>query len=105
MPPGVGRTPVMEDDHMTLLQKIDQSATLMHRMAETVGADFGDALLEGRLTGENLRGAVLRCARCDAADFCETWLDVNASRKDASGITPDAPDFCANRDLMDRLRA
>lgn len=89
---------------MTLLARIDENGTLMYRMAETVEADFGDALLAGEVTADILRDAVLRCARCEAADFCESWLEVNEARKKATGTAPEAPDFCANRDMMNNLR-
>lgn len=90
---------------MTMLKKIDHHSALMQRMADTVDADLGDALISGHLSGDGLRSAVLRCTRCEASDFCETWLEVNETRKEATGTVPMAPDFCLNQDLMDRLRA
>jgi hypothetical protein len=90
---------------MTMLEKIDHHGALMQRMADIVDADLGAALIGGHLSGEGLRAAVLRCTRCEAADFCESWLDVHEGRKADTGATPNAPDFCLNQDLMDRLRA
>lgn len=90
---------------MTMFEKIDHHGALMQRMADTVDADLGEALISGQLSGEGIRAAVLRCTRCEAADFCETWLDVNEARKAETGSAPSAPDFCLNQDLMDRLRA
>ena len=90
---------------MTLFERFDLHGDLMKRMALTVDADVGAAVAEGRLSGDGLRAAMVRCARCGHADFCESWLDVNEARKAGSGVTPRAPDFCANHDLMDRLGA
>jgi hypothetical protein len=74
-------------------------------LADAVEADFGDALIDGRLAPEALRTALLRCTRCEQADFCESWLDVTEARKQGGAPAPRAPDFCANIDLMDRLTA
>jgi hypothetical protein len=90
---------------MTLFRKLDQHSDLMKRMADTVEADFASALVDGRLSGEGLRAALMRCSRCEQADFCESWLDVNEARKAEGGEAPRAPDFCANLDLMERLGA
>jgi len=88
---------------MTLFEQFDLPGDLMKRMADTVDADVGAALAKGRLSDDGLRAAKQRCAKCDHADFCESWLDVNEARKTTNGVTPRAPDFCANHDLMDRL--
>jgi hypothetical protein len=90
---------------MGLIDRIDRGGDLMAHMADTVGADLGAALMSGTLSAEALRGAVVRCSRCEAADFCESWLEVKDAHKAEDGIAPQPPEFCANRDLMERLGA
>lgn len=84
---------------MPMLEKLNRHAELMGRMAETVDADLAEALLRGDLNGMILRGAVLRCTTCEAAQVCAEWLD---SQDGAHGQP--VPEFCVNRDLMERLR-
>ncbi len=84
---------------MGMIDRIDRHATLMHRMSDTVGAELGDALVEGRLSAEALRGAVLSCTRCDSVDACEQWL---AEHEDDTAQS--APEYCRNRELLARLR-
>lgn len=81
---------------MSMMQRLSRHSALMRRMAETVQADVGEGLIQGRLTGEELRSAVLGCTTCDA-ETCEAWLDTHAQ-----AATP--PSFCRNRDLLTRLR-
>lgn len=80
------------------LQKLDRHADLVGRMAETLNADLGDALVAGRLRGPELRTAVLRCAGCTKGAACADWLNRNAS---GAGH---APGYCRNGALFDRLR-
>ena len=68
----------------------------MERMAETVGADLGDAVAKHRLSASDYRTAVIRCTTCDASDECRHWMDSQAH---AEG----APAYCRNRDLLERL--
>lgn len=84
---------------MGMIDRIDRHATLMHRMSDTVGAGLGDALVEGRLSAEALRGAVLSCTRCDSVGDCMQWLAEHAD-------TPaqETPEYCRNRELLARLR-
>lgn len=86
---------------MLMLDRIDRHTALMARMADTVGADFAEAMIDGSLTGADMRSAVLRCSRCGAEDACADWLDAQA---EADGGQPAAPGFCANAELLDRLR-
>jgi hypothetical protein len=86
---------------MLMLDRLDRNVTLMNRMADRVEADFAEALLNGALTGGDMRDAVLRCSRCGAAEECAQWLDMQDG---TPAVHPAAPGFCANADLMDRLR-
>lgn len=80
-------------------QKFDRHAALVTRMADTVGADFGAALVEGRMAGQELRNAIYRCTGCDEPEACKHWLDS----KVASGAEV-PPGYCRNSDLLARLR-
>lgn len=83
---------------MNLFQKLDRHADLVNRMADTVGADMGQALLEGRLTGQELRGMVLNCCACEGAGDCPDWLADHKAGAEA------APGYCRNRDTLAELR-
>ena len=84
---------------MALLNKIDRHADLVQRMAQSRGADLGDALLDGAVSAGDLRGAVLRCMLCENPDDCAAHLDA----AEATGTRPDVPGYCRNHDLMDRI--
>lgn len=86
---------------MLMLDRVDRHVALMTRMAETVEADFAHALLTGGLTGQEMRSAVLRCSRCGAEEACAGWLEAQQEAPDGP---PAVPDFCANAELMARLR-
>jgi hypothetical protein len=83
---------------MNLFQKLDRHADLVNRMADTVGADLGDAILTGALTGQGLRSAVLNCCNCEGGGECPDWLDAHAQ---GAAV---APDYCRNRDLLASLK-
>ena len=84
---------------MALLKKIDRHSGLMQRMAETRGADLGEALLDGQVTAAELRGAVLRCMLCEEPDDCEARLAEALE----SGAHIEVPEYCRNRALMVRI--
>ena len=75
--------------------KLDRHAALMNRMADTVGVDLGDALIDGRLSGEGLRSAILRCTACDSPEACAHWLAGKSP-----GSAGEAPAYCRNRALL-----
>jgi hypothetical protein len=83
-----------EDTAMNLFQKLDHHAGLVNRMAETVGADLGAALITGKLSGEGLRAAVVNCCACEGAADCPDWLADHAQG------AAEAPCYCRNRDLL-----
>ncbi len=84
---------------MALLKKIDRHNDLLQGMAASQGVDLGEALLDGTVTAAGLRGAVLRCMLCENPDDCEARLAVAVE----TGAQPQVPDYCRNRDLLDRL--
>jgi len=83
---------------MKLFSKIDHHYDLMSRMADTVQADIGAALVSETVTGQELRNAVIACTGCEGGEECPDWL---ASHTEGAA---DTPQYCRNRDLMLRLR-
>lgn len=84
---------------MSIIEKLDRHGTLVRRMADTVEADLAEAIMDGSLSAEGLRSAVLRCITCEAADQCETWL---AEHRET--LAEATPDYCRNADMFERLR-
>ena len=81
------------------LSKIDTHMNLVMRMGDTVGADIEDALVSGRLSPENLRGAVLRCTSCRDVGACEDWLEERAEMGSDS-----PPAYCRNHAIFEALK-
>ena len=73
-------------------------ADLVDRMADAVGVDLEQAMMEGRMSFDQLGDAVLACTGCSNPEECERWLDQHAEGADA------APGYCRNRDTFRRLR-
>ncbi|MCE8008687.1 DUF6455 family protein [Aestuariivita sp.] len=71
-------------------------AGLVDRMAQTVGVDLEEAVLEGRMEFDALADAVLRCAGCSDPGHCAGWLDTAQP-----GAMP--PGYCRNTDLLKAL--
>ena len=83
---------------MGWMTRIDAHADLMHTMADTLGADLGDALVRGAISAPELRNAVMACTGCEQTGACRDWL------RDHAGGAAETPAYCRNHDLMDRLR-
>jgi len=88
------------------LKTLNRHAALMNRMAQVLGVDLTDAMAQGRLSGEEWRGAVVRCASCDDPTACIHWLSEQEPPEEHGGeATADvAPHYCNNREMMARLR-
>ena len=82
---------------MGLAKRIDHHATLFQGMAETVHADLGDALIDGRIDGQGLRAAVFQCMTCDNSGQCPDWIAAHEEGAES------APEYCRNRRLLQRL--
>jgi len=83
---------------MTDTITIKHHADLVDRMAETLGVDLEEKVLEGLLDPSTLSDAVLGCTGCSDPEGCELWLkahqDVGASS---------APVMCRNASMFDFL--
>ena len=84
---------------MGLAKRIDRHATLFQNMADTVHADLGESLLDGKIDGQGLRAAVFQCMTCDSADECPQWMEAHPDGAE------NAPEYCRNRQLLQRLKS
>jgi hypothetical protein len=76
---------------------IDERMDLVRRMADALGLDLGEEVAGRRLSGPDLRSAVVACAACEQTPACRHWLDGHGT-----GATA-APGYCRNADLFARL--
>lgn len=76
---------------------LKRHAALVDQMAETVGVDLEQAMMEGRMTSDQLSDVVLTCTGCSEAEACARWL----ATQDAPAAT--TPDYCRNTDTFQRL--
>ncbi|WP_126974523.1 DUF6455 family protein [Frigidibacter oleivorans] len=79
-------------------RKLNEHAGLVSQMARTLGIDLMQAMVDGRLTAEDWRDAVMACTGCAEPGDCHRWL---AERQETGAAAP--PAYCRNGDLMGRL--
>lgn len=77
---------------------LKRHADLVDRMADRVGLDLEDVMMEGRMLPEDINDAVLACTGCANPAECEHWL---AGPAEGSGAVPD---YCRNGQLFSRLK-
>ncbi|MDP1670192.1 DUF6455 family protein [Phaeovulum sp.] len=85
---------------MPASRTLHRHAALLSRMAESLGLDLSEALMQGVLAGEDWRNAVLRCTSCEDPEACLAWL----AGFDSAAPLPTAPEMCRNAGLFDTLR-
>lgn len=73
-------------------------ADLVDRMANALGLDLEEKIMEGKLQIDTLGDAVLRCTGCTDPTACEGWLAT------VEGVAPEAPGMCRNVDLFELLK-
>lgn len=73
-------------------------ADLVDRMAGRLGVDLEQAMMEGRLSVDQLGDAVLSCTGCSQPDTCERWLALFADAPAAA-----APGYCRNGEMLGAL--
>lgn len=81
---------------MTPKATLKRHADLLDRMAVQVGVDLQEAALAGAVSLDQLSDAVLRCAECPDPDCCARGLA-------GEGFGGQSPEFCSNREMLDRL--
>ncbi len=84
---------------MTNQATIKAHATLMDDMATTVDVDLEQAMLEGRMTMDQLSDAVLSCTGCTHPQECARWQAAQ------TGPVSATPEYCRNGDMLGRLAA
>lgn len=84
---------------------LNRHAALMNRMAQALGVNLTEMMLQGKLGGEDWREAVVRCAGCAEPTECLHWLSARDDESGRARQAAEAPDYCANREMMARLRA
>lgn len=85
---------------MQSYQKISRHARLVEHMADALGVDLVENLMEGVLTPEELDAAVLSCTGCPNPEDCDHWLETHDD-----GRAEETPDYCRNAQLFRELRA
>ncbi|MDR9392872.1 MAG: DUF6455 family protein [Roseovarius sp.] len=78
---------------------LKRHAALVDRMAESLGLDLEEKMLEARLDVDDITDAVLACTGCSNPDGCERWLDTR------QGKASRPPEICRNYELFERLKA
>lgn len=70
----------------------------LRSMAKLAGIDLGEAMREGLINTLDYAEIVTRCRGSACAAPCSQWLAQSA---DHNGTLPE---FCANKDALERLR-
>lgn len=73
-------------------------ADLVDRMANALGLDLEEKIMEGKLEIDTLGDAVLRCTGCTDPGACEHWMET------VDGVVAEAPGMCRNADLFELLK-
>lgn len=81
---------------MGLFDKIGRRASVMGKMAETVGVDFAEKIAQDPNMASKYREAVMRCSHCSHDGECKGWM---AEHPHAT----ETPDYCRNKDLLEGL--
>jgi hypothetical protein len=79
---------------LNYFSRLANNTVLMQKMFARVG--ISDWFAQNPHGPEVLRRAALRCGTCTDEAECANWLETH---EDASH----APDFCRNRDLVERI--
>lgn len=77
--------------HSTLTLK--RHAELVDRMANTLGVDLEQKIMEGQMTFDALGDMVLACTGCANPEACQHWL----AKTEAATA---APDYCRNSEVF-----
>lgn len=77
--------------------KFDKHARLMARMGDALGVDLELEVQTGRISEDDLETMTQSCVGCPDPMSCGHLLD----RTDALS---DAPDYCRNKAILEKLR-
>lgn len=79
---------------------LKRHAALVDRMANSLGVDLEQKIIEGKMPVEALGDMILACTGCANPETCVRWLEQDRPEQAEA-----APDYCRNRDAFARLRA
>lgn len=82
----------------TPLGEIEKHFWLTRSVARCLGVSLSEAMAEGQLSAEGYAEMITQCRASHCAGQCEKWLAAQQS------VAVAAPEFCANADVMDRLK-
>jgi len=83
---------------MSNQQTRKRHADLVDRMANTLGIDLEEKIMEGQLQIDTLGDAVLACTGCSNPEYCDHWMDQQ------NDTTDQAPDYCRNTEIFNFLK-
>ena len=72
---------------------------LTRSVARTIGLNLSEAMAMGHLSAGGYADLVNTCRKCPHAAACESWLAEH------HGAALQAPGYCANCDVLNRLAA
>ena len=80
----------------SIISRIDRHADLFEKMMAKLGVR--EEMAEIHNVGPVYRRAAMRCMGCTNSEECKAWLDTTTK-------ACEAPDYCRNRALFERLKA
>jgi hypothetical protein len=86
------------ENGMQSTSTLKRHAELVDQMANSLGVDLEQKIMEGQMTFDALGDAVLACTGCVNPEACSHWLVEN---KQAEAT----PDYCRNADMFTLLIA
>lgn len=81
---------------MGMFDKIGRRASVMGKMAETLGVDFAEKISQDPSVATTYREAVMRCSHCSHDGECKGWMAEHSTASET-------PDYCRNKDLLESL--
>ena len=82
-----------------VLGDVEKHFWLTRSVARCMNISLTEAMTEGRMSAEQYSQIVTRCRAADCSGQCEVWL----SQQQAQAAS--APEFCANADNLNALKA
>jgi hypothetical protein len=78
---------------------LKRHAALVDRMANSLGVDLEQKIIEGQMQFDALGDMILACTGCAAPDRCDHWLEQNRHETAEA-----APEYCRNGGLFALLK-
>ncbi|WP_170383565.1 DUF6455 family protein [Ruegeria atlantica] len=82
-----------------ILGDVETHFWLTRSVARCMNISLSEAMVEGRLTPDHYAEMVTRCRASQCSGQCAIWLSEQQTEASA------APEFCANSDLLNGLKA